>query len=124
MGCCGKKHRGKVPVSAVMRARVKRALTPKPRTAAPATEGRSKGLCVRVADKGDLLEVEIRRGMIVVEVEGRYFELFSALRAQGCPDAYASFASQWKGLTQRQRSGLSVTHPTTIRGIRAAIRNL
>ena len=105
MACCGRSRIG----------RVRRAIAaPRPRTIAPAVgkrdiSGAVSELCSMIAEQGDSLTVKFIKGILTIPKDGTSFELFSAIKSQGCIEGAEwapTLEKRWKRMTVLGRTAL------------------
>lgn len=74
------------------------------RNGKPKAATKPKAICEMVQAQGDNLTVKLMRGLLTVSLDGKSFELFTALRSQGClSPAYSDLQNRWRHLRDSDR---------------------
>jgi len=62
------------------------------------------GVCLLIAENGVRLPLEFTQGMLTVTLGSRRFELFSAIRSQGClVEPFVELQAKWLAIRTPQR---------------------
>jgi len=126
MGCCRKgradrirrygRRTGARQIDTLVRGRIE---ARRPAVAAESLPQRTEltAVCKLVQEHGDNLPLVSNGTLLIVVVEGVRFELFSALRAQGCP-AYPELERLWSKASRTKKvdslKGLQTITPATL----------
>jgi len=113
MGCCRKgradrirrygRRTGSRQIDTLLRGRID-ARKPRQPTEPLSKRVELTAVCKLVQEHGDNLQLESNGTLLIVVVEGVRFELFSALRAQGCP-AYPELERLWAKASRAKKAG-------------------